>query len=167
MKAKYFLILISLIISLFIYLFYRTDKTIVNEIVIRLISFDSYLYIKEAVVKFMPLNKLVVFSLPEGLWVFCITLTSRSYYIAIYKWHANCVYIPIIFCVGLEIFQLFHLTNGRFDFLDIGVSFVFWVMAGFVFADRSIKQNIFAGLNSKAVICFATYSIVYLAHVVK
>jgi hypothetical protein len=47
--------------------------------------------------------------------------------------------------------------------MDIGVSVVFWVLAGYVVDDRYEKQNIFTRPNSKLVICLANYSIVYIA----
>jgi len=152
---------------LFIYLFYRTEKTVVNEIVISIISFKTYALLKASVVKFLPINEVVVYSLPEGLWVFCITLTSKPYYIKLNNWRINCVFIPLIFSFSLEILQLFHFTNGRFDFMDIGISAIFWLIGNYVFSDQSDKQNILASLNSKKVVCLASYCIVYLSHVIK
>lgn len=167
MSRKYIFICVSLLISLFIYLFYRTDRTVVNEIVIRMISFGTYTMLKAHIVKVLPFNDIVVYSLPEGLWVFCITLTSKPYYIKLNNWRMDCVFIPLIFCFGLEILQLFHITNGRFDLMDIGISAIFWLIGNYAFSDRSDKQNILTSLNSKTMVCLASYCIVYLAHVIK
>lgn len=114
-----------------------------------------------------PLNDIAVYSLPEGLWVFCITLTSKPYFIRLGNWRLHCVFIPLISCIGLEIFQLFHITNGRFDFMDIGVSVVFWITGNYILNDESEKQDIFTRPNSKMMLCLASYCIVYLAHVLK
>lgn len=167
MKKKYIFICISLLISLFIYLFYRTDRTLVNEIVIRMISFETYTGLKAHVVRILPLNDMVIYSLPEGLWIFCITLTSKPYYVRLNKWRIDCLFIPLIFCVTLEIFQLLHITNGRFDFMDIGISVVFWILGSYVWSDKSEKQDIFIRPNSKTIVCLASYCTVYLAHVLK
>ena len=167
MRRKYILICVSLFFSLFIYLFYRTDRTVVNEIVIRMFSFETYTMLKSHIVKVLPFNNIVIYSLPEGLWVFCITLTSKPYYIRLNNWRVDCVFIPLIFCFCLEIFQLFHFTNGRFDFMDIGISAIFWLIGNCAFDDKSVKQNVLASLNSKSMVCFATYCIVYLSHVLK
>ncbi|EHQ25060.1 hypothetical protein Mucpa_0879 [Mucilaginibacter paludis DSM 18603] len=156
-----------MLISLFIYLFYRTDRTFVNEIAIRLISFQKYKMLKARVGRLLPLNSLAIYSLPEGLWVFCITLTSKTFYVKLNKWRLNCVFIPLIFCVSLEILQLWHITNGRFDFMDIAVSLVFWIIASNILTEKDEKQNIFARPNSNSIICLASYCIVYLAHVFK
>jgi hypothetical protein len=167
MKRKYILIIISLLISLFIYLFYRTDRTLVNQLVIHLISIDTYAKLKASVAGALPLNDIIVYSLPEGLWVFCITLTSRHYYIEMFGRRMDCLYIPILFSVGLELFQLLHITNGRFDFMDISVSFIFWLSGAYLIGGRYQKQNILTQLNLKTTVCLASYCIVYLAHVFK
>jgi len=165
MNKKYFLIIFTLLISLFIYLFYRTEKTIVTELLINLISFDSFKELQTSIRHLLPLNKYIIYSLPEGLWVFCITLTSKFLFIKISDKKINLVYIPLVFVVVLEIFQLIHLTNGRFDFWDIGFSVVFWLLANYVFSFKENKQNIFKPFNLNSSICIASYLIVYLAHV--
>ena len=167
MKRNAILIIISLLISLFIYLFYRTDRTFVNQLAIYLISLDSYARLKATVAGALPLNDIVVYSLPEGLWVFCITLTSRYYYIRLVRRRVDCLYIPIIFFIGLEFFQLFHITNGRFDLMDISVSFIFWLSGAYLISDRCAKHNILTQLNLRTSVCLASYCIVYLAHVFK
>jgi len=166
-SRKYILICASLLISLFIYLFYRTDRTVVNEIVIRTISFHTYNMLKAYIVKVLPLNGIIIYSLPEGLWVFCITLTSKPYYITRNNRRIDGMFIPLIFCFTLEILQLFHIANGRFDFMDIGVSVIFWLLGSYALSDKSEKQNIFTRPNSKTIVCLASYCIVYLAHVLR
>jgi hypothetical protein len=100
----------------------------VNELVIRLISVEAYTRLKAVIVHALPLNNVVIYSLPEGLWIFCITLTSKPYYIGLNTWRMDCIYIPLIFCFSLEILQLLHVTNGRFDFMDIGIFVLFWLL---------------------------------------
>lgn len=167
MKRKNIIIIGSLLISLFIYLFYRTEKTVVIKMLLYTVSPQNYLYVREAVNYYLPLHSTIIYSLPEGLWVLCITLTSQYFYLPIWDRRISGVYIPLIFCIGLEIFQLLHLTNGRFDFLDIGVSLFFWSIAYFFFRNRSEKENILKGINAKSVFCFFSYGIVYLAHVIE
>jgi hypothetical protein len=166
-KKEYLYIAVSLLISLFIYLFYRTEKTVVNEMLISIISFDTYAAWKANIVHLIPINDTIVYSLPEGLWVFCITLTSKPYYVKLRNRRIDCVFIPLVFSIGLEILQLLHITNGRFDLIDIGVSIVFWSIGNFTFGNKVAKQNILASLNLKTVICVISYAIVYLSHVFK
>ena len=165
MKKHYWYIAPALIVSLFIYLFYRTDKTLINQIFIQLISLNSYENLKQVITTSLPLNKYIIYSLPEGLWVFCITLTSKGFYIKLFKKQIDCVLIPLIFAIGLELFQLLHFTNGRFDFLDIAVSLLFWFIAAKIIDTKTQFQNIFNSLNFNNAVCILSYCIVYLAHV--
>lgn len=165
MRKKYILICVSLLAGLFIYVFYRTSRTLVNEMLVHVISLNTYTRLKAHIVSALPLNDIVIYSLPEALWIFCITLTSKPYYIKLYKWRFDCIFIPLIFCCGLEILQLFHITNGRFDFMDIGLSAIFWILGAYVLRDDTEKQNIFTRLDGNRLLCVASYAIVYLAHV--
>jgi hypothetical protein len=166
-NRKYILIGIALLFSLFIYLFYRTDRTLVNQLLIYIISIDTYRSLKASITIALPLNEIIVYSLPEGLWVFCITLTSRDYYIGLAWRQTNCLYFPLIFSVGLELFQLLHITNGRFDFMDIFVSVIFWILGACLFKMKLEKQDVLTQLNTKTLICLTSYCIMYLAHVFK
>lgn len=165
MKRQYLLIGILLLISLFIYLFYRTERTVVNEIAIWLISSPTYASLKAAIVHRLPLHDIIIYSLPEGLWIFCITLTSKPYHVDLKNRRIDCTYIPLIFCCALEILQLLHVTNGRFDVMDMVVFVLFWSFARYGFTAHMEKRNILATLNAKTVVCLISYGIVYLAHV--
>lgn len=165
MRKHDLLIILSLLISLFIYVFYRTEKTVINEMVMQIIPFNDFVELRQTVVHLLPLNEPIIYSLPEGLWVFCITLTSKPFYIQLRKKQVDCVFIPLAFVIGLELFQLIHLTNGRFDFMDILVSIFFWILANRFFSHINDKENIISPLNRKSMTFFASYGIVYLSHV--
>ena len=167
MKKRNILVFSSLFISLFIYLFYRTEKTVVIKLFLYTISPQNYFYIKEAVNYYLPLHSTIIYSLPEGLWVFCITLTSKNFYVPMGKRRIIGIYFPLIFCIGLEIFQLLNITNGRFDLLDIAVSVFFWWLGYFFFSQKIKKENIFSGFSARSMFCIFSYGIVYLAHVTK
>lgn len=169
MKKKYFLIILSLLFSLFIYLFYRTEKTVVNEIFISMISFDRYIELRKIITNLLPLNEYIIYSLPEGLWVLTITLTSKYYFLKIGNCEIKLFFAPIVFSIGLELLQLLHLTNGRFDFWDIGFSIFFWLVANYLIFNKTQTQtqNILYPFTAKSIICILSYIIVYLAHVWK
>jgi len=166
-KKNYCLIVLSLLISLFIYLFYRTEKTVVNEIFISLISFDKFVELRKTITSILSLNEHIIYSLPEGLWVFCITLTSKDLFLKVGNCEINLLFLPLIFSIGLELFQLLHFTNGRFDIWDIAFSVLFWAIANYLIALKSTKQNILHPFTTKSFICLFSYLIVYLAHVWK
>jgi hypothetical protein len=166
-KKNYWLVATSLLLSFFIYLIYRTDKTVINQIFISLLSFDKFVDLRQCISGRMPLNEQVIYSLPEGLWVFCITLTSKFLFVKVGTREIDLIIVPLVFSIGLELFQLFHLTNGRFDFWDIGFSLLFWVVGNYLIFYRSPKQNIVSPFTTRSVICFFSYLIVYFAHVWK
>lgn len=163
MKKYSCFIVVPLLVSLFIYLFYRTEKMVVNQITIRMISFDIYAAIRKMVNQSLPLTDFIIYSLPEGLWVFSLTLASRPLYILDRR--INSVIVPLIVCLGLEMAQLLHFTNGQFDLICILTAFVFWFVAVFAFSDKLDKQNILNPLNGRKMVCFALYGTGYLSHV--
>lgn len=134
---------------------------------IRLISFHTYSTIKQDIMQFLPLNEIFIYSVPEGLWVFSITLTSKPYFIGWNCRRLECLFLPLIYCISLEIFQLLHLTNGRFDLMDIQISILFWLIANHFFKYEREKQNILRPLNLRSLACFTSYGVVYLSHVLQ
>ena len=136
-----------------------------NQLFIQLSSLKTYEDIKYSITSSLPLNKYVIYSLPEGLWVFCITLTSKGFYMKLFNRQIDCALIPPIFAVGLELFQLFHITNGRFDILDIVVSLFFWFLALKITRTKASLENVFNAFNFNSMVCLLSYCIVYLAHV--
>jgi len=167
LKKHYWYIFFAMIFSLFIYVFYRTDKTLINQLVIYLFSFKTYDGLKSSINLALPLNKYIIYSLPEGLWVFCITLTSKEFYFNLYQKRINCVFIPLVFAIGLELMQLIHLTNGRFDFLDIAISLFFWFIAAKIIDTQKNFENLFHSLAPNSILCLSSYAIVYFSHVMK
>ncbi|RZK57234.1 MAG: hypothetical protein EOO91_10520 [Pedobacter sp.] len=165
MKRNHYLIILSLLFSLFIYLFYRTEKTVVTKLFISIISQHQFFALKKSITHGLPLHQFIIFSLPEGLWVFSITLASKFKFVSIGKRTINLIFAPLLFSIGLEIFQLFHLTNGRFDFADIGVSVLFWAVANYLISSKNLRQNLFKTFNFDSLVCLFCYLIVYLAHV--
>ena len=165
MKRNYFFISILLLVSLFIYMFYRTEKTLINKIFISIISREQYILLRESISHSLPLNQYIIYSLPEGLWIFCIGLTSRSLFVKIGNYEFSLLFVPIIVSIGLEFMQLLHITNGRFDFWDIGVSIICWGIANFLIANKSQRQNMLHPFDTRSKICLLSYLIIYLAHV--
>jgi hypothetical protein len=160
------LLTISLLISLFIYVFYRTEKTLVNQLFMAMISRESYVILKAGITSILPLNDYIVYSLPEGLWVFCITVTSSFFYLEVRRRKWRMVFVPVLVAITMEIFQLLHLANGQFDVMDILFSTGFWLLALFYTRNDTSKEPLFRSVDTKAVCCMLSYCIVYLAHVI-
>jgi hypothetical protein len=165
MKRMYSLVAAGLSVSLFIYLFYRSRSTVINELFRLAISPERYTQLRISVTTAIPLNDAVIFSLPGGLWVFCMTLLSRDLYIKINQYELRMAPVPIVFSIGLELFQLFHVTRGTFDLWDVGSYALFWLLAYYGFQSRSAQQDILSPFTLKGFICLTCFLSVYLAHV--
>ncbi len=165
MKKYYLIITVALLISLFIYVFYRTENTVVNQLFITIFSLEEYVNAKEMISKALPLNNFVVYSLPGALWVFCITLFSKYFYLPIGEIKINGVFIPIIWAIGLEFLQLLQITNGSFDIIDILSVLFSWLLAYKFINPNFPYQNIFHHFSLRTTMCISTYAIIYLAHV--
>src|SRR5687767_836907 len=100
MKRTYSLTVMTLFVSLFIYLIYRTEKTVVNELMLLFLSFDTFAEIRSSITNSLPLNGPIVFSLPGGLWVFCATALSNGLYVKFGNRKICMVLVPILFAVG-------------------------------------------------------------------
>ncbi len=157
-------IAVALLVSLFIYLFYRCEKTVVNELALHFISPDVYHTIKHHVSTSVPLSKLVINSLPGGLWVFCVTVLARDLYLNVRGYLIQVSIVPVVFAIGLEFFQLIHLTNGTFDIVDIVSYLLFWLLSHRSFRPDS-DQNILSPFTIHGFICVACFFMVFLAHV--
>ena len=131
-----------------------------------LLSKRGYEGIKEIIISVLPLRDAVIYSLPEGLWVFCITITSSFFYVRVRRLKYTLTAIPILLTICMEMFQLFGLSNGRFDVMDICFSAVFWLLALYITRNNPDKEPIFQPFNARAVFCVSNYAIVYMAHVV-
>jgi hypothetical protein len=165
MKRTYSLTVVALSVSLFIYLFYRTQKTVINELIASLLSPHAYSEIRSSVAGTLPLHELIRFSLPGGLWVFCLTILSKDLYIKIRQFKVQIVAVPLLFAAGLEFFQFFHITRGTFDFYDLGFYLFFWLLASYGFKSHGLEQDILSPLTLKGFICLTCFLSVYLAHV--
>lgn len=164
MKRKISIIM-ALAISLFIYLFYRSEKTVVNELLIFILPLDTYRELTNSIATSLPLNKLIIFSLPGGLWVYCATILSQDFFLTIRHYKIQLSLMPISFALGLELCQLIHITNGRFDISDVISYSIFWMIAYCSYQSKSTPQNILAPFTLHGFTCLTCFGSVYLAHV--
>lgn len=128
MKRIYLFSFLALIISLYIYAVYRTENTVINQL-ISWAGLDAQEWMKTLRGHASDLPDWMVYSLPEGLWILSISLWSRGLK---WKWRGRqlpLVILPLMYAIGLELLQLVHLTNGRFDVIDLLLSSFFWLLA--------------------------------------
>lgn len=165
MRKRFAFIIIALLISLFIYLFYRTENTVSNAIFIFIFSKETYLQLKQWINQQLILPQPFIYSLPEGLWVFSATLASKDFFISLKSLKINLYLFPLLFAFALEVLQLFGITNGTFDLLDLFVSILFWLIGILIMRSPSSTKNSLYPVNANSWLCLSTYLVVLLAHV--
>jgi hypothetical protein len=125
LKKYHLQVLLPLMASLFISVFCRSDKTVVNELVLQVFRLESYVTLKEQIKSFLPLNHFLVYSLPEGLWVYSTTLVSKDLCIKFRHHIIHGKYFALIFSFVVEAIQGLGLVKGTFDLFDIAAAIFF------------------------------------------
>lgn len=148
------------------YLFYRTEHTLVNWVFIQVLGGEPFhnarLWVNTRVV----LNGFQMYSLPEALWILSITLLSKRYILKLGQFSLQLWFLPLLVAFGFEFFQLLHWSNGIADFNDLWGAVLFWTVGMIIFPEKEPKISLFQSFNIHAVLCTATYAVVYLAHVI-
>lgn len=152
MKKYALYITIPLCISLIIYLFFRSEHIVVNQIMYDLVSHQTH----RASFK---LSDFLIYNLPQGFWVFSTTLISRNLYIKKF----NLAFLPLIFSFYIEFIQYFHLTNGTFDFWDLFTATIGFLVAYFFVDCPYKKEQLLCHFNFRTVLFSFSYLIVFLS----
>ena len=166
MRIKYFIIALALLLSLFVYLFFRTEQTVVNYLFIKIGGGAPFYESRLWVTSHIMLSNFQIYSLPEALWILAITLLSKRYVIQFRNLHISLWYLPVLLAFGFEFFQWMHWSNGSADLNDLWGALLFWALGMTVFPEREPKISLFQSFNIHALLCMGTYAVVYLAHVI-
>jgi hypothetical protein len=155
-------VIIPLISSLFIYTFYRAEETNVN-LLLKYVFHSDFQSIRIHVKDAIPLPSVVIYNLPEGLWVFSVTLLGANVFLRVKHRKIYLIYLPILFVILLEILQLLKITDGTFDLLDIVISSAFWLLAfaycsTYVSSLRELENN-----RARFILFIIVFSLAYLS----
>lgn len=160
------LLFIALFLSFIIYAFYRSEHTVISVIFKYLLSETFYHHIR-SFFSGISLPDLVIYSFPQGLWVFSATLISRNIFIQVRKIKFDLSYMPLFFSIKLEMFQFLHITDGTFDVNDLCFAFFFWFLARTLFNPIHFDKVIVnKRLSTRTVYLIGIYCIVYLSDIV-
>lgn len=164
MSIRNVVIALMMAVCLFIYLFFRMETIIVNNLAIWVLSLENYSAARLWVNNVVQLPDVMVYSLPEGLWIFCLTLMARNVKFEVTKRVIDCSVFPLIYALLLEVLQLLELTNGTFDFMDLIFATSFWLLA------RNIKtpqlhQLPLSFYNTRSKVLLFSFSLILLSDV--
>lgn len=166
MKLRYLIITLSLLSSLFVYLFYRTEQTLVNWVFIQILGGEPFHHARLWVNARVVLSGFQMYSLPEALWILSITLLSKRFVIKFGRISLQLWFLPLLVAFGFEFFQWMHWSRGIADINDLWGALLFWIVGLIVFPEKEPKISLFQSFNIHTVLCTATYAVVYLAHVI-
>lgn len=164
MKRYCTIISLALFTSLFIYLVYRTQHTVVN-IMLNGLSHGQAIQAILQIRKCLALPDFIIYSLPEALWVFAATLVSKHLFIKFRKRNLHLAWVPLCYAVLLEFLQLFRLMPGRFDWMDILPSLTFTLYAVYFIKCPLPTQQLLGRFNYRTFFFIYIYAIVFLSHV--
>jgi hypothetical protein len=156
---------IFLLIALMIYLIWRSESILLNHLVGSVFSPQGFRDWRETISSRLPLNELIIYSLPGGLWVFVSTVALKDFFIVLKKYTLNLMFLPLTIAIGLEFSQLFHFSNGTFDGCDILLAIIFWVASLVICPPTEMKEEFFKSEHtSKKTWAIFSLLILSLAH---
>ncbi len=165
MKKESVISSVFLLIALMIYLIWRSESVLVNFLMGSLFSPEDFRDWRATISSRLPLNDLIIYSLPGGLWVFVSTVAFKDFFVVIRKNIINLMFLPLVMAIVLEVTQLIHLTNGVFDGWDVLLELIFWVASLLVCPATEIKEDFLKSeQSSKKIWAIFSLLILYLAH---
>jgi len=130
LKRKIWTVVLPLLASLFIYVFFRPHNVAVNQLV-------NLLLPNVSLADQFNIANWIIYNLPGALWVYAflsifITKDGKGIFYCL---------IPLYAALGIEVLQYFNLTDGTYDMLDVLFYLSAWLlfMASWVLKGNSIK----------------------------
>lgn len=121
MKKLFLHSFFPLIVGGVIYLFIHPSIFFLHAIATKLQIIESVYIIREAALPFYSnLPSIIVYNLPDGLWVY--SFTSAILFVWNYqlnRWSIPFCLLPVFIGIGSEIGQFINLIPGTFDILDV------------------------------------------------
>ena len=135
-----------------------------NQIISNLFPSLDFPSIRAYVQHSLPLPAVIIYSIPEGLWILFVTQLSKEMIWNYPKRPFRLTFLPLIIACFIEGLQYFQLTDGTFDPMDLIVGFLAWLIALFILPPR-IEQIKFSSASNKTVLLLTSYLIVLLSDV--
>lgn len=164
-KINYATVFIFLLSCFFIYVFYRPESTLINIILSDVFPSESFLSFKESLRFILPLNEIIIYSLPGGLWVFSASILARKLRLQVAGRKINLEWIPMAFALWLELWQYFGIVKGRFDIADILIVVMFGVTALVAYRPMKLSQQTLSLFHKRSAAFLLVFICVFLGHV--
>lgn len=139
MRNKWIYIGFSMLLALFIYSFFRSENTIINQLWLSLFP-DNYLYLRGVFGQY-DVPDFVRFNLPGVLWMIGALLLCAKYTITIRKLRFKLMFLPLLVCVIIEVVQWVGITDGTFDMMDVVSYLLGFVVVYAMYTSRTEKKE--------------------------
>ncbi len=165
MKPLYATVFFSLCAGLLLYVGFRTEKTLVNQLCIHFGGYTHFIEIRSVLMSLFNPPSFVKYSLPGALWVFAITLISKPVQFTYKTLQFPLVIVPLLWALGFELFQYWGCIRGVFDWADVLGSVLFWLLGIAIFPNFKSNWKHLPISKLHRTVCVLSYAVVYLAHV--
>ena len=137
MKNYFFHCLLPLIFGIFIYISFRNTNILIwNWLEIFGIG-DFFSIIRETCsLKKINYSNLIIFNLPNGLWVYSFTAT-----LILFKVNKIYFFVPLFLAYISEIFQSLNYISGTFDYLDLLFYLLGFIFAYYLLLNKYVKNS--------------------------
>jgi hypothetical protein len=126
-----YIVLLSLsLLAALIYFLYRDGNILFNQI-FSTFGFDG-IQEKQRIQELLPMPAWIIYSVPGGIWVYITSVIASKFEKTSVVMYISIFSVPTIYATGLEFCQLFHLTDGTFDWVDL-----LFILVGVFFAKHS------------------------------
>lgn len=110
---------ISLLISFYLYAFYRSEQTVINILLSQTLPNHLYETLRHQVNLLLPLPDVLIGRIPAGFWILGSSLLSHDCVLILDQFELRLAWVPPLVALLIEIAQYFHLTDGTFDPWDV------------------------------------------------
>lgn len=143
-------IVAPLVFSLFIYIVYRPDTTLINVFLLEIFEVQTVHDVRLVLSATFQPSSFVVHSLPGGLWIMSITTLIMGAFDTQATLKKGILVLPLLYGIGLEICQKNHWTDGTFDWMDVWIVPIAWLcgvlLGGVLFKQKPLPYHLGVGL---------------------
>lgn len=157
--------LLALLMSLWIFVMYRSEQCAVNVLLGGLLPGGSLTSWRAVVGAAIPLSDDVVYRLPGGLWVFAATVVAARGHVTT-PWGVLGLSLgPMTVALGMEFLQKWGVTDGTFDWGDVVVVLLGgWAAHCYIGRSRP-AVDVVRESPGQGMLCVASYAVLFLADV--
>lgn len=104
-------------------IFYRPLNTHVNNLLVATFG-EDFLSLRTTIQANFPLSDTLIYNVPGAMWIFGLSLLGWRLYLGTGVVKIHLFYVALFIGQFFELIQAFQLTDGTFDWYDLGWNFI-------------------------------------------